>query len=145
MKTIQLLLASAASTHEALAEPLYVDKDSRALLFTVKPWQSIKEHNTPDSPTYAVILKGRGVFAGADGKELQLGPHGLLIFEAGEDHNIRALDQQLVFVEFLHGAPGNVSDRVGGEIGRRENTLKLTEAPTVASPPNETRLQGENS
>ena len=132
MKTIQSLLALEASTHEVLAEPLYVDKDSRALLFTVKPWQSVKEHNTPDSPTYAVILKGRGVFAGEDGKELQLGPHGLLIFEAGEDHHIRALDEELVFVEFLHGAPSNVSDRVGGEIGRREHALNHVQAPTLA-------------
>lgn len=132
MKTIQSLVALEASTHEVLAEPLYVDKDSRALLFTVKPWQSVKEHNTPDSPTYAVILKGRGVFAGADGAELQLGPHALLIFEAGEDHNIRALDEELVFVEFLHGAPSNISDRVGGDIGRRENALKLSAAPVIA-------------
>lgn len=124
MKTVQSLHAVVSPTHGALAEPLYVDKDSRALLFTVKPGQSIKEHNTPDSPTYAVIIKGQGVFAGADGKEQQLGPNGLLIFEAGEEHNIRALDDELVFIEFLHGAPGNVSERVGGEIGRREHALK---------------------
>ena len=123
MKTMESLQALESSPHDALAEPLYVDKDSRALLFTVKPWQSIKEHNTPDSPTYAVIIKGRGVFAGADGKERQLGPNGLLIFEAGEDHMIRALDEQLVFVEFLHGAPSNVSDRVGGEMSRQHNTV----------------------
>lgn len=121
MKTMQLLEKLEYSAQDAHAEPLYVDKAGRVLRFTLKPGQSIKEHNTPDSPFYVVVLKGQGMFAGADGKEERFGPNAMLIFDAGENHMIRAVDGELVFIGFLHGAPSNVSDRVGGEIGRRKN------------------------
>lgn len=87
------------------AEPLYVDQNGRVILFTLKPDQAIREHNAPSSPFYVVILSGRGVFAGRDGKEQTVGPNTLLIFDPGENHSIRALEE-LVFVGFLHGAPG---------------------------------------
>lgn len=120
MKTMQLLETLEFSAQDAHAEPLYVDRHGRVLRFTLKPGQSIKEHNTPDSPFYVVVLKGQGMFAGADGKEEHFGPNAMLIFDPAENHVIRALDEELVFVGFLHGAPGNDSDKVGGEIGRRE-------------------------
>lgn len=119
MKTIQLLENLEYAERDAHAEPLYVDKAGRLLRFTLKPGQSIKEHNTPDSPFYVVVLKGEGMFAGADGKEERFGPNSMLIFDAGENHIIRAVDGELVFIGFLHGAPSNVSDKIGGEIGRR--------------------------
>jgi quercetin dioxygenase-like cupin family protein len=103
------------------AQPLYVDKDGRALRFMLKPGKSIKEHNAPDSPFYAVVLKGKGMFAGGDQKEELFGPNSLLIFDPGENHSIRALDEELVFVGFLHGAPSNVSEKVGGMIGRHKD------------------------
>ncbi|MGB8644802.1 MAG: cupin domain-containing protein [Anaerolineae bacterium] len=121
MKAIQLLQALEFSDRDAHADPLYVDKAGRVLRFTLKPGQSFKEHNTPDSPFYVVVLKGQGIFSGADGKEERFGPNAMLIFDAGENHMIRAVDGELVFIGFLHGAPSNVSDRVGGEIGRRQN------------------------
>jgi quercetin dioxygenase-like cupin family protein len=88
----------------AHAQPLYVDRDGRVILFTLKPDQSIREHNAPSSPFYVVILSGRGIFAGGDGVEKTLGPNTLLVFDPRENHLIRALDE-LVFVGFLHGAP----------------------------------------
>ncbi len=72
----------------------------------------------PDSPFYAVVLKGKGMFAGGDEKEKLFGPYSLLIFDPGENHSIRALDDDLVFAGFLHGAPSNISEKVGGMIGR---------------------------
>ncbi|MEO8288292.1 MAG: hypothetical protein ABI670_17850 [Chloroflexota bacterium] len=30
------------------------------------------------------------------------------------EHTVRAMDEDLVFVGFLHGVPSNISDRVGG-------------------------------
>ncbi len=119
MKTMQLLQGIKFNAQEAHAEPLYVDKDGRAILFTLKPGQSIKEHNAPNSPFYAVVLKGQGMFAGGDGKEQSLGPNTLLIFDPKENHAIRALDEELVFVGFLRGAPGNVSEKKGGRLGRK--------------------------
>lgn len=63
---MQLLKQLDFSAQDAHIRGLFVDKDGRALLFTLKPGQSFKEHNTPDSPSYIVVLKGQGMFAGAD-------------------------------------------------------------------------------
>jgi quercetin dioxygenase-like cupin family protein len=87
------------------AEPLHVDQNGRVILFTLEPGQIIREHNAPSSPFYAVILSGHGTFAGGDGVEQPAGPNTLLVFDPGERHVIRAVDQ-LVFLGFLHGAPG---------------------------------------
>ncbi len=102
------------------SQPLYVDEHGRVLLFTLKPGQSIPEHQSAHSPFYVVVLKGQGMFAGADHQEHQFGPEALLIFDPGEVHSIRALDDDLVFVGFLHGAQNVRPGKVGGEIGRSE-------------------------
>jgi quercetin dioxygenase-like cupin family protein len=104
MKYINLLEKLEFHDKEPLAQPLHVDRNSRALLFTLKPGQSIREHNAPSSPFFVVILQGKGIFAGGDGIEQTVGPNTLLIFDPGENHFIRALDE-LVFTGFLHGAP----------------------------------------
>jgi hypothetical protein len=50
-------------------------------------------------------LEGQGDFSGGDGIERIVGSIALLVFEPGEQHSVRALDN-LVFIGFLHGAPG---------------------------------------
>ena len=117
MKTMPMLQNAKFDSRTAHAEPLYVDKNGRVILFTLKPGQSIKGHEVPHSPFYVVVLKGHGQFAGADGKERRFGPNDLLIFEPGEEHLVRAAEEELVFVGFLHGAPSNTSEKIGGEIG----------------------------
>ncbi len=87
------------------AEPLHVDRNGRAILFTLQPEQTIRAHNVPSSPFFVIILEGQGIFTGGDGVEQVVGSNTLLVFEPGEQHAIRALDN-LVFVGFLHGAPG---------------------------------------
>ncbi len=37
------------------AAPLYVDEHGRVLRFTLKPGQSIREHDAPHSPFYVVV------------------------------------------------------------------------------------------
>jgi len=118
MKTTNLLEGLEFSDKDAHAEPLFVDRHGRAIRFTLKPRQSIKEHNAPDSPFYVVVLKGTGLFAGGDGREQPVGPNSLLIFDPKENHVIRALDEELVFIGFLRGEPSNVSEKVGGRLGR---------------------------
>lgn len=90
---------------DPFAEPLFVDKTSRILRFALKPGQSVREHMAPHSPVTVVVLKGSGLFSGADNQEQRFGPGTLLVFDAGEIHAMRAEDQELVFVAFLHGAP----------------------------------------
>ena len=103
MKTFQLLENLEFHDKNPYAEPLHVDKVGRALRFTLKPDQQVAQHSAPDSPVYIVVLKGHGQFAGGDGREQQFGPNSLLIFDPGEAHAIRALNEELVFLVVLHG------------------------------------------
>ncbi len=105
MKSVNLIEETEYHEQNPYAKPIHVDKNGRVLLFACKPHQSIHEHNAPSSPFYIVILNGQGAFAGSDGKEQTFGPGTLLIFDPGENHSIRALEE-LVFIGFLHGAPG---------------------------------------
>jgi quercetin dioxygenase-like cupin family protein len=101
------------------SQPLFVSDWGRVLRFSLNPGQSIREHGTPHSPFFAVVLEGEGLFSGEDGQEQRFGPHSLLIFAPGERHTVRALDQKLVFVGFLHAAPGVKPGTLSGEIVRQ--------------------------
>ena len=105
MKTIQLMEKWEFHDNNPFAQPLFVAPDGRILRFALHPGQIVREHTAPHSPVYVVVLKGTGVFVGGDNKEQQFGPNALIIFDAGENHAIRALDEDLVFITFLHGAP----------------------------------------
>lgn len=120
MKSLQLLEELGFHEQHPYAEPLFVDAAGRILRFTLRPGQSIREHDAPHSPFYVVVLKGQGIFAGEDGQEQRFGPHALLIFDPGESHVIRALDDDLVSVGFLQGAPGTRPKKVGGKIAKQK-------------------------
>jgi quercetin dioxygenase-like cupin family protein len=131
MITLQLLQDLEFDEKSAHAQPLFVDKGGRVLRFSLEPGQTLKEHNTNESPFYVIVLKGTGMFAGSDGKEHLLGPNSLLIFNPRENHVIRALDEELVFLGLLHGAPSNVSDMVGGKLGPNRKQKKPTRNRSV--------------
>lgn len=114
MRSTQLLENLEFHDDHPYAQPLYVSEEGRAIRFMLKPGQSIQEHNAPSSPFYAVVVKGRGVFSGADGKEGEFGPNAVLIFDKGEIHAVRALDEELVFIGFLHGVEGTRPGKIGG-------------------------------
>ena len=105
MKTFQLLENIEFHDKNPHAQTLQVNEEDRVLRFALKPGQVVREHSAPHSPVYLVVLKGKGLFAGADGVELEFSPHTLLTFEPGEQHAIRALDEELVFLALLHEAP----------------------------------------
>jgi quercetin dioxygenase-like cupin family protein len=117
MRTMQLLEGLKFRENEPFAEPLFVDKDGRILRFCLQPHQNIIQHNVPNSPFYVIVLKGQGIFTDGSGREVQVGPNLLMVFEPGENHSVRALDDELVFVGFLQGAPGTREERVGGTMG----------------------------
>jgi quercetin dioxygenase-like cupin family protein len=54
MQTVQLLADLVFHDKNANAQPLFVDQQGRILRFTLKPGQSIREHNAPHSPFYGV-------------------------------------------------------------------------------------------
>jgi quercetin dioxygenase-like cupin family protein len=120
MRTMQLLEDIEFDEKRAHASPLFVDKAGRVLCFALRPGQSLKEHAAPNSPLYLVVIKGEGMFAGGDGKERRLGPSSLAILDRGEAHSIRTLDEDLVFLGFLHGEPTARPGKVTGKMARSE-------------------------
>ncbi len=118
MKSVNLMENWEFHGKAPTADPLYVDHQGRVLLFTLKAGQSIPEHESPHSPFYLIVLHGRGIFIGGDGSKQTFGPNSLLIFDAREKHSIRALDD-LVFVGFMHGAPGALLE-VPGAVAMKE-------------------------
>lgn len=114
MRTMNLLQNLEFHDNHPYAQPLYVDEDGRVIRFMLKPGQVIAEHDAPSSPFYAVVLKGHGMFAGEDGVEHAFGPNDILVFDKGENHGVRALDEELIFVGFLHGVEGTRPGKVGG-------------------------------
>lgn len=89
------------------AAGLHVDQSGRALLFTLRAGEKIEEHNAPSSTLFAYILQGRGVFAGQDGQEAEFGAGTLLVFETGEDHTVRALED-LAFLGIMEPVPEEI-------------------------------------
>ncbi len=105
MKVIALLKNIEFHDKDPNAEPLFVSDEARVIRFALRPGQIVREHNAPHSPVVVTVLKGRGMFAGSDGVEQEFGPNDLLIFPAGENHSIRALNEDLIFTVFLREAP----------------------------------------
>jgi quercetin dioxygenase-like cupin family protein len=105
MKTMALLKGVEFHAKNPNAEPLYVSEEARVLRFALRPGQVVREHHAPHSLVIVTVLKGQGLFAGGGGEEQQCGPNDLLIFPAGENHSIRALNEDLIFAVFLREAP----------------------------------------
>jgi quercetin dioxygenase-like cupin family protein len=105
MKAITLLKDIEFHEKAPNAEPLFVSEEARVLRFALRPGQVVREHHAPHSPVIVTVLQGRGLFAGGDGVEQEYGPNDLLIFPAGENHSIRALNEDLIFTVFLREAP----------------------------------------
>lgn len=102
----------------AHAEPLLVDDRGRILRFALMPGQSIREHRTPGTPLYILVLQGNGVFTDGEGTEVEVGPHSLLMFDPGESHSVRAKDEPFVFLAFLDPAASVPEGKRGGLVGR---------------------------
>jgi quercetin dioxygenase-like cupin family protein len=107
-----------------LAQPLWADEHSRILRFVLQPGDSIKEHHSRNSPFYALVLKGRGVFTENNGTDHEVGPHDFVQFDVGEDHAIRALGEELVFVGFQVGVGEASPMGKGGILGRGEDVAE---------------------
>lgn len=105
MKAVALLKDVEFHDKVPNAEPVFVSDEARVLRFALRPGQIVREHNAPHSPVIVTVLQGRGLFAGGDGVEQEFGPNDLLIFPAGENHSIRALNEDLIFAVFLREAP----------------------------------------
>jgi quercetin dioxygenase-like cupin family protein len=69
------------------------------------PGQELKEHSSPSSPVYLLVLKGEGVFKDERGSQATAGPGSILIYDVNEKHSVKAKDEELVFVAILHGSP----------------------------------------
>ena len=123
MRTMNLFDNLEFHDKDPYAQPLFVDDAGRVLRFTLRPGQTIMQHNAPDSPLYIVVLQGHGMFTGADIKADRFGPNALLVFDRGENHTVQALDEDLVFVGFLHGAPDAIPGKLGGVLAQGDQLV----------------------
>ena len=105
MKSMSLLEKVEFRDKDPNAEALFVSEEARVLRFALRPGQMVREHHAPHSFVIVTVLKGQGLFAGGDGVEQEFGPNDLLIFPSGENHSIRALNEDLIFTVFLREAP----------------------------------------
>lgn len=102
MRTLNLLEDVEFHPERVTAAPLLVGESGRVLRFALRPGQVLAEHRAASSPVHIVVVRGEGMFAGGEGGEERLGPGAMVVFEEGEMHRIRALDDDLVFVAILH-------------------------------------------
>ncbi|MEX0999538.1 MAG: cupin domain-containing protein [Thermodesulfobacteriota bacterium] len=105
MESLNLMEGIKFNDSHPIAQPIHVDKNGRLLQFALKPGQELKEHSSPSSPVYLLVLKGEGVFKDESGSEATAGPGSILIYDVNEKHSVKAGDQELVFVAILHGSP----------------------------------------
>lgn len=80
MESYRLLSDLEFHDGDPFAQPILVDKNVRILRWMLKPGQVVREHAVPGSPFHVVILKGRGLFGGPDGDEVEHGVGALLVF-----------------------------------------------------------------
>ena len=105
MRTIELLAGVEFKEKQPHAQSLHSNKEARALRFAFLPGQRIRAHDAPSSPVHLIVLQGKGVFSGRDGVERECGPGMMVVFDAGEIHTVRALDEDLVYVAIYNGVP----------------------------------------
>lgn len=105
MRTFDLFEGIEFNERNAHAESLHSNEEGRALRFAFLPGQRIEPHEAPHSPVHLVILRGQGMFAGADGVERACSEGMMVAFDAGESHTVRALDEKLVYVAIYSENP----------------------------------------
>ena len=105
MEIINLMEGIKFNDSHPIAHPIHVDKNGRVLQFALKPGQVLKEHSSPSSPVYLLVLKGEGVFKGGGDSQATAVPGSILIYDVNEKHSVKAGDEELVFVAILHGSP----------------------------------------
>ena len=107
MRTFDLFESLEFNERDARAESLHSNEEGRALRFAFLPGQRIEPHEAPHSPVHLIILRGRGMFTGVDGVERECGEGMMVVFDAGETHSVRALDEKLVFIAILKENPAS--------------------------------------
>jgi len=105
MEYVKLLDDIRYNDGHPIAQSIHADKNGRLLQFALKPGQELKEHSSPSSPVYIIVLQGEGMFTGGDSSNQVAGPGSMIIYDVGERHSVKAGEDELVFVAILHGAP----------------------------------------
>ncbi|MBQ8089348.1 MAG: cupin domain-containing protein, partial [Pyramidobacter sp.] len=79
---------------------------------TLKKGASIGLHGHVDNDDTYIIISGKGVFTGSDGKEIEVGPMSVTMAGPGEKHALRNdSDEDLVFIDLIaknHAHPAAV-------------------------------------
>ena len=78
--------------------------DVRLLVFRIAPGQSVAPHHSV-STVILTVLEGEGVVLGNDG-ERTCRPGDVVVYEPGERHGMRAVDQTLKLLATIAPRPG---------------------------------------
>lgn len=107
MRTFNLYKDIEFNERKAHAQSLHSNEEGRALRFALLPEQEIKDHEATHSPVHLVVLQGKGMFTGADGVERECEAGMMVVFDAGETHSVRALDDKLVYIAIYKENPAS--------------------------------------
>lgn len=95
-------------TERGHAVALHPSAESRTLLFALREGQVVKQHATR-FPMHVIVLQGSGEFVVQETTE-EAGRGSLLVVEAGETIEAKAVGGQLVFLAVLRRAEGSAGD-----------------------------------
>lgn len=105
MKSFDILDDVEFNDDHPAAKSILIDKDSRLIRFCLLPGQIIKEHSSPSSPVYIIILEGKGLFSNEEGILEKFGENTCIKYDQNEKHSIQAIDEKLIFIALLRGSP----------------------------------------
>jgi quercetin dioxygenase-like cupin family protein len=105
MKPVHLLKNLEFHDQHPNAQHLSTEHNVRVTRFMLRPGQSVRQHQSVNTPVCVLVVKGKGMFAGQFSKEEEFGPNSLLMFDAGDVYSFRALDEDLVCVTFAQEVP----------------------------------------
>ena len=94
---------AASPTRPAMAMLLDMP-DTRLLVFRIAPGQSVAPHQSV-STVILTVLDGEGIVLGKEG-ERPCRPGDVVVFEPGETHGMRAVDQTFKLLATIAPRPG---------------------------------------
>jgi quercetin dioxygenase-like cupin family protein len=94
---------SASSARPAMAT-LLDTPDARLLVFRIEPGQSVAPHHSASTVTLTV-LEGEGIVLGNEGERV-CRPGEIVVYEPGETHGMRAVDQTFKLLATIAPRPG---------------------------------------
>ena len=95
---------AANNTRPAMAV-IHDSPEARLVVFRIAPAQQVAPHHSK-SRVMIQVLEGSGILSGAD-SEMDCAAGELVTYEPGEQHGMRAVDQELLLLATITPRPGS--------------------------------------